>query len=51
LIAILLRTGLKGANAVEIGRQLLKKFGSLHTLAQTSVDDLQVSRVLAGTRR
>jgi DNA repair protein RadC len=41
LIAILLRTGLKGANAVEIGRQLLKKFGSLHTLAQTSVDDLQ----------
>jgi DNA repair protein RadC len=41
LIAILLRTGLKGANAVEIGRQLLQKFGPLQTLAQTSVDDLQ----------
>jgi DNA repair protein RadC len=41
LVAILLRTGLKGANAVEIGRQLLQKFGTLHTLAQTSVDDLR----------
>jgi DNA repair protein RadC len=41
LIAILLRTGLKGANAVEIGRQLLQKFGTLQSLAQTSVDDLR----------
>jgi DNA repair protein RadC len=41
LVAILLRTGLKGANAVDIGRQLLQKFGPLRTLAQTSVDDLQ----------
>ncbi len=41
LIAILLRTGLKGANAVEIARQLLHKFGTLQTLAQTSVDDLR----------
>jgi DNA repair protein RadC len=37
----LLRTGLKGANAVEIGRQLLQKFGTLQSLAQTSVDDLR----------
>ena len=41
LIAILLRTGLKGANAVEVGRQLLQKFGPLQALAQTSVDDLR----------
>ena len=41
LIAILLRTGLKGANAVEIGRQLLQKFGSLQALAQASVEDLR----------
>ena len=41
LIAILLRTGLKGANAVEIGRQLLQKFGTLQVLARTSVDDLR----------
>jgi DNA repair protein RadC len=41
LIAILLRTGLKGANAVEVGKQLLHKFGTLQSLAQTSVVDLQ----------
>lgn len=40
LIAILLRTGLRGANAVEIGAQLLRKFGSLQALARASVDDL-----------
>ncbi len=41
LIAILLRTGLRGANAVEIGAQLLGKFGSLQALARASVDDLR----------
>jgi DNA repair protein RadC len=41
LIAILLRTGLKGANAVEVGKQLLHKFGTLQLLAQVSVTDLQ----------
>jgi len=41
LIAILLRTGLKGINAVEVGRQLLARFGSLQQLALASVDDLK----------
>src|ERR1700761_6830822 len=41
LIGILLRTGLKGANAVEIGGQLLTKFGNLHSLSQATVTDLQ----------
>jgi DNA repair protein RadC len=41
LIAILLRTGLKGMNAVEVGRQLLARFGSLQQLALASVDDLK----------
>jgi DNA repair protein RadC len=41
LIAILLRTGLKGANAVEVGRQLLQKFCTLNLLAQASIADLQ----------
>ena len=40
LIAILLRTGLQGANAVEIGAQLLHKYGSLQALARATVDDL-----------
>jgi DNA repair protein RadC len=44
LIAILLRTGLKGMNAVEIGKQLIQKFGTLQALARASVDDLQSVR-------
>lgn len=41
LVAILLRTGLKGRNAVEIGKELLAKYGSLHALARASLEDLQ----------
>jgi DNA repair protein RadC len=41
LVAILLRTGLKGANAVDIGKELLAKFGSLQALAKASLEDLQ----------
>jgi DNA repair protein RadC len=41
LIAILLRTGLKGANAVEIGKQMVQKYGSLRSLALASLEDLQ----------
>ena len=41
LIAILLRTGLKGANAVDVGKQLIYRFGSLQGLAQASLTDLQ----------
>ena len=41
LIAILLRTGLKGANAVEIGKQLVAQYGTLQALARATVDDLR----------
>lgn len=41
LVAILLRTGLKGANAVDVGKALLTKFGSLQALARASLEDLQ----------
>jgi DNA repair protein RadC len=41
LIAILLRTGVKGTNVVEVGRQLLQKFGTLNALAGASLDDLR----------
>ena len=44
LIAILLRTGLQGTNAVEVGKQLLQKFGTLQGLAQASIQDLQKVR-------
>ena len=41
LIAILLRTGLKGMNAVDIGKLLLARFGTLQALALATVDDLR----------
>lgn len=44
LIAILLRTGLQGANALDIARLLMQKFGSLTALSQASVDELQCVR-------
>jgi len=40
LIAILLRTGVSGANAVELARQLLEKYGSLTGLSRCSLDEL-----------
>ena len=42
LIAILLRTGLRGANAVQVGQNLLQKFDkSLNALALATVDELK----------
>ena len=41
LIAILLRTGLKGTNVVQVGQHLVQKFGSLNALALASVDELK----------
>ncbi|MBW8865402.1 MAG: DNA repair protein RadC [Verrucomicrobia bacterium] len=41
LIAILLRTGLKGTNVVQVGQNLLSKFGSLNALALASVDEVR----------
>src|SRR3981189_674566 len=40
LIAILLRTGVAGANVIEVSRDLLKKYGSLAELSRCSVDEL-----------
>jgi len=41
LVAVLLRTGLKGTNVVEIGKEVVRKYGSLTSLARASMDDLQ----------
>ncbi len=40
LIAILLRTGVPGANAVEVARQLIEEYGSLGRLGRCSVKEL-----------
>ena len=41
LIAILLRTGLKGVSVIAVAQQLLVKFGTLQRLAGASLDDLR----------
>src|ERR1041385_7699241 len=41
LIAILLRTGLKGVSAIHVAEQLLSRFESLDRLARASLEDLQ----------
>src|ERR1051325_11473095 len=41
LIAILLRTGMKGVSAVHIAENLLQKFGSLEQLARASLDEIR----------
>jgi len=41
LIAILLRTGMKGVSAIQVAEQLLQKFGSLDNLSRASLADLR----------
>ena len=41
LIAIVLRTGMKGMSAIHIAEQLLRRFGTLQNLANTSLDELR----------
>jgi DNA repair protein RadC len=40
LVAILLRTGLKGVNVVDVGKQLVQRYGSLDALARASWQEL-----------
>jgi len=44
LIAIRVRTGSCGVNAVDIGKQLVRKFGSLGAITKASVDEWQCIR-------
>jgi DNA repair protein RadC len=44
LIAILLRTGIPGMNAIEVARKLLKDYGSLGGLSRCTVDELSSIR-------
>lgn len=40
LLAVILRTGVRGVNVMELSRRLLNNYGSLSALARASVDDL-----------
>jgi DNA repair protein RadC len=42
LIAILLRTGMRGVSAIQVAEQLLKKFDSLDNLSRASIEDLRL---------
>src|SRR5665213_4566139 len=44
LIAILLRTGLQGVSALQIGEQLLQRFGNLTALERASLSQLQETK-------
>ena len=45
LIAILLRTGLKGMSAIHVAEQLLKKFGTLENLARAPLAALRIKGI------
>ncbi len=44
LVAIVLRTGVKGASAVQVAETLLARYGSLGELARATVDDLRATK-------
>jgi DNA repair protein RadC len=50
LVAILVRVGFKGTSAVELGRQLLKQFGSLRAMVEAPVIALLDVKGLKGAK-
>jgi DNA repair protein RadC len=51
LLALLLRTGLPGKNALQMGEELLKKFGGVAGLLHTGADALQSIKGLGPAKR
>ena len=41
LLALFLRTGVKGKSAIQVGRELIQRFGSLGQLGQVGVDEIK----------
>lgn len=50
LIAILVRVGFEGTNAVELGRKLLKQFGTLRTMAEAPLSALLEIKGMKGAK-
>ncbi|MBI3600569.1 MAG: hypothetical protein HY097_08000 [Nitrospinae bacterium] len=50
LIAILVRVGYQGTNAVELGRSLLKQFGSLRAMAEVPLSAMFNVKGLKGAK-
>ena len=51
LIAILLRTGIGGMNAIELGQSLIDRFGSLARLLAATAPELAAIRGLGNAKR
>jgi DNA repair protein RadC len=51
LLAICLRTGVKGKSAVELARELLERFGSVRVLLQAAAGQLAGTRGLGDAKR
>jgi DNA repair protein RadC len=50
LVAILIRVGCHGTNAVELGRQIIKRFGSLRAMMEAPLSALQEIKGLGGAK-
>lgn len=50
LLAVLIRTGIVGSSAVDLGQQLLKRYGSLGGLSRCSVNELAKVRGLSSAK-
>jgi DNA repair protein RadC len=50
IVAILLRVGVRGTSAVEMARQILKKFGSLRAVAEAPLSALLAIKGLKGAK-
>lgn len=50
LLAVVLRSGVRGVNVVELSRQLLSEFGTLTSLADASVEELAARRGMGKTK-
>lgn len=50
LVAILLRVGYQGTNAVELGRQIIKHFGTLRAMTEAPLSALQEIKGLGGAK-
>jgi len=51
LLALLLRSGLPGKNALQMGQELLEKFGGVSGLLHTSANDLKTIKGLGPAKR
>src|SRR3989339_1687597 len=50
LLAILLRTGVKGTSAIELARKILKKFGTFRNMVHTDTRDWKEFKGLGGAK-